>query len=115
VHYLGWKGEKVLIVHYLRRLGKCWVGTPHSHEGLKVGKGSWRVVCGLHKEGGGKWVCGGVGKANGQCELQDSMGHDELGDMGHYVPMIKRYTKSTIMNRSLSKDYLLFYDNPKLT
>jgi len=40
VHYLRWKGEKVLNVHYLRRLGKCWVGTPHSHEGLEVGRGS---------------------------------------------------------------------------
>jgi hypothetical protein len=65
------------------------------------------VVRGLHKEVGGKWVCGGVGKANGQCELQDSM--------GHYVPIIKMYTKSTITNRLLSKDYLLFHDNPKLT
>ncbi len=46
------------------------------------------MVHGLHKKGGGKWVCGGVRKANGQCELQGSMGHDELGDMGHYVPMI---------------------------
>ncbi len=73
------------------------------------------MVHGLHKEGGGKWVCGGVRKANGQCELQGSMGHDELGDMGHYVPMIKRYTESTIMNKSFFKDYLFLHDNRKLT
>jgi hypothetical protein len=54
-------------------------------------------------------------RANGQCELRGFMKHDELGDMGHYVPMKKRYTKSTIMNRPLSKDYLLLHDNHKLT
>jgi len=26
-------------------------------------------------------------KANGQLELRGSMRHDELGDMGHLVPM----------------------------
>jgi hypothetical protein len=27
-------------VHPLGGLGKCWVGAPHLHEGLGVGKGS---------------------------------------------------------------------------
>jgi hypothetical protein len=34
------KGEKVLHVHYLGGLEKCWVGVTHSHEGLGVGRGS---------------------------------------------------------------------------
>jgi hypothetical protein len=54
-------------------------------------------------------------KTNEQCELRDSMRHDELGDMGHYVPMKKRYIKSTITNRPLSKHCLLFHDNHKPT
>jgi len=28
-------------------------------------------------------------KANERCQLQGSMKHDELGDMGHFVPMRK--------------------------
>lgn len=41
------EGEKVLHVHYLERLDKCWVGTPSSHKRLGVDKGTngWCVVC----------------------------------------------------------------------
>jgi len=35
-----WKGEKVLHVHDQRGLGKCKVGAPHSHKGLRVNKGN---------------------------------------------------------------------------
>ncbi len=73
------------------------------------------MVGGLHKEGvknGYVVVCE---KANGQCELQGSMRHDELRDMGHYVPMKKRYTKNTITNRPLPKHYLLLHDDHKPT
>jgi hypothetical protein len=30
----------VLYVHNLKGLGKCWIGAPHLHEALKVGRGS---------------------------------------------------------------------------
>jgi hypothetical protein len=35
------EGEKVLLVHGQRGLGKCKVGAPHSHEGLRVGNGNY--------------------------------------------------------------------------
>jgi hypothetical protein len=35
---IEWEGENVLDVHDQKGLGKCKVGTPHSHEGLGVGK-----------------------------------------------------------------------------
>ncbi len=38
-------------------------------------------------------------KENGQCELRGSIKHDELGGMGHFVPMKKRFIKSTIAYR----------------
>jgi hypothetical protein len=34
------KGEKVLHVHYLRGLEKCWAGVTHSHKGLGVDRGN---------------------------------------------------------------------------
>jgi hypothetical protein len=34
------EGEKVLHVHYLKGLEKCWVRAPYSHIGLGVGRGS---------------------------------------------------------------------------
>jgi hypothetical protein len=37
---IEWKGKKVLHMHYFKGLGKCWVGAPHSYEGLGVDKGS---------------------------------------------------------------------------
>jgi hypothetical protein len=40
------KGEKVLHVHYLGGLEKCWARVTHSHEGLVGGA---RVVCVLLK------------------------------------------------------------------
>jgi len=33
------EGENVLVVHDWGGLRKCKIGTPHSHEGLGVGKG----------------------------------------------------------------------------
>ncbi len=35
---VGWKGGKVLHVHDQGALGKCRVGTSHSHKGLGVDK-----------------------------------------------------------------------------
>ncbi len=35
-----WKWEKVLHVHDQGGLGKCKVGAPHSHEGLRANKGN---------------------------------------------------------------------------
>jgi hypothetical protein len=35
-----WKWEKVLHVHDQGGLGKCKVGVPHSHEGLRANKGN---------------------------------------------------------------------------
>ncbi len=67
------------------------------------GTNGWRVVC---KNGMGScgWCVVYIGKGvengamvvcerrNGRCDLQGSMKHDELGDMGHFVPMrIKVY------------------------
>jgi len=34
------EGGKSLHVHYLGGLGKCWVGSPHLHKGLEVGRGN---------------------------------------------------------------------------
>ncbi len=52
------------------------------------GVGGWCVVC------IGKGVENGVVVVyeitNGQCELQGSMKHDELRDMGRFVPMKKK-------------------------
>jgi hypothetical protein len=51
------------------------------------GIGGWCMVCiGKKVENGVMVVCE---KTNGQCELRGSMRHDELGDMGHFVPMRK--------------------------
>jgi hypothetical protein len=47
-------------VHYLKGLGKCWVGASHLHKGLRVGMGGWWVVHGLNRKDSGKWGCGGV-------------------------------------------------------
>ncbi len=39
--------EKVLHVHYLGGLDKCWIGTPRSHKRLGANKktNGWCVVC----------------------------------------------------------------------
>jgi hypothetical protein len=51
------------------------------------GVGGWCVVCiGKGVENRVVMVCE---RENGQCELWGSMIHDELGDMGHFVPMKK--------------------------
>ncbi len=65
-------------MHDLGGLGKCGVGIPHSHERLGLVKRTSRWFVVVHD------------KTNGQCELQSSMRHDKLGDMGHLVPMIKK-------------------------
>jgi hypothetical protein len=41
------EGGKILHVHYLGGLGKCWVGAPHLHE--RLGRGNKWVVRGLLK------------------------------------------------------------------
>ncbi len=85
-------------MHYLRGLGKCCVGVPYLHKGLKVGRGvvgggwfvkmvwwvgGWCVVSiGKVVENGVVVVCE---KTNGRCKLQSSMKHDKLGDMGKEV------------------------------
>jgi hypothetical protein len=38
---MEWEGENVIVVHDQRGLGKCKVGTLHSHEGLVVSKGHY--------------------------------------------------------------------------
>ncbi len=49
--------------------------------------GGWCVVCiGKGMENGAVVVCE---RENGQCKLQGSMKHDELGDMGCFVLMKK--------------------------
>jgi hypothetical protein len=46
------------------------------------------VVCiGKGVENGVVVVCE---RENGQCELRGLMKHDELGDMGYFVPMRKK-------------------------
>jgi hypothetical protein len=71
---IEWKGEKLLYVHYLGGLKKCWVGVPHSYEGFGVDRrnqwvvcgslfnnmGNWWVVHGLHRKESGEWGCGSV-------------------------------------------------------
>jgi hypothetical protein len=77
-------------------LGKCRVGASHSHKMLGADKGNWWVVCDLLKWEG-ELVGDGVeirfmvahDKANGWWEGQSLIGHDELRDMGHLVPMRK--------------------------
>jgi hypothetical protein len=82
-------------------LGKCKVGTPHSHERLEVGKGAlvggvwfvriervtsgWFVVC-MGDEVEDRLVVA-HDEANGQWELWGSMRCDELKDMfgGHEI------------------------------
>jgi hypothetical protein len=47
------------------------------------------MVCGLHRkevENGVVLVCE---KTNGWCKLWGLIKHNELGDMGHFVPMKK--------------------------
>jgi hypothetical protein len=52
------------------------------------GVGGWNVVwIGLIVENGVVVVCE---RTNGQCELQGSMRHDKLKDMGHFVPIRKK-------------------------
>jgi len=49
--------------------------------------GGWCMVCiGKGVENRVVMVCE---RENGQFELQGSTKHDELGDMGHFVPMRK--------------------------
>ncbi len=48
----------------------------------------WRVVC--IGEGVGNGIVVVYEKANKQCELHGLMRHDDLGDMGHFVPMRKK-------------------------
>jgi hypothetical protein len=50
--------------------------------------GGWCVVCIRKKmENEVVVVCERI---NGQCELRSSMRHDELRDMGHFMPMRKK-------------------------
>jgi len=49
--------------------------------------GEWCVVC--IRKGVENEVVVVCERTNGQCELRGSMRHDELGDMGHYMPMRK--------------------------
>ncbi len=60
------------------------------------GVGGWCVVC------IGNGVKNGFvmthEKANGQYELWSSMRRDELGDMGHFVPIRISFVKNTITN-----------------
>ncbi len=48
------------------------------------------MVCGLHKKRVENEVVVVCERTNGQCELQGSMKHDELKDMGCFVPMRKK-------------------------
>jgi hypothetical protein len=45
------------------------------------------LVCVVWMDNGSMIICE---RANGRCELWDSMRHDELGDMGCFVPMKKK-------------------------
>ncbi len=52
------------------------------------GAGGWCMVCiGKVVENGAMVVCE---RTNGRCELQGSMNHEKLGDMGHFVPIMKK-------------------------
>jgi hypothetical protein len=53
------------------------------------GFGGWFVVWIKNiVENGAMVVCG---RTNGRCELQGSMKHDKLRDMGHFVPIKKKF------------------------
>ncbi len=55
------------------------------------------MVCiGKGVENGAVMVCE---RTNGQCELRGSMRHDELGDMGRFVPIGKKFIRNTIINK----------------
>ncbi len=49
--------------------------------------GEWCVVC--IRKGVENEIVVVCERTNGQCELRGSMKHDELGDMGRYMPMRK--------------------------
>jgi hypothetical protein len=44
---MKWEGENALTMHDQGGLGKCKVGTPHSHEGLGLvgGTSRWCMIC----------------------------------------------------------------------
>jgi hypothetical protein len=51
--------------------------------------GNWWVMHGLHRIRGENGVVVVCERINGGCELRSSLKHDELKDMGCFVPMKK--------------------------